>query len=354
LVANNSRFLILAKPGELPNLASRVMRLCLARLSADWQARYAHPILIVESFVDTQLFRGTAYKASGWVALDHTRGFARNSQDFYTQHERPKQPWVRELEGHARGALRAAVLPDSLAALEAKVAPRCTLNVAEMSSLREHFKGLPDTRSRKSLRYPMSGMLTLIACATFSGVARGQRDIAAYGRKLSVHQLRALGFRPSTKAGGKLTAPCETSIFDILCQADADLVQRAVLRWQEQVLGPLPKDELIAMDGKKLRSARGLDIVNAYAPRSGRWLGSEMIETGTNEIIAARKLIEKVEVSGHLICLDALHTQVETAAQIVQEAGGDYLLTVKGNQKNLQATLEQQITAAANTAAHTP
>lgn len=79
-----------------------------------------------------------------------------------------------------------------------------------------------------------------------------------------------------------------------------------------------------------------------------------MIETGTNEIIAARKLIEKVEVSGRLICLDALHTQVETAAQIVQEAGGDYLLTVKGNQKTLQATLEQQITAAANTAAHTP
>ena len=354
LVANNSRFLILAKPGELPNLASRAMRLCLARLSADWQARYAHPILIVESFVDTQLFRGTAYKASGWQALDHTRGFARNSQDFYTPHERPKQPWVRALEGNARGTLCAAVLPDALAAVEAKVAPRCTLNVAEMSSLREHFKGLPDTRSRKSLRYPMSGMLTLIACATFSGVARGQRDIAAYGRKLSAHQLRALGFRPSTKADGKLTAPCETSIFDILSQADADLVQQAVLRWQEQVLGPLPKDELIAMDGKKLRSARGIDIVNAYAPRSGRWLGSEMIETGTNEIIAARKLIEKVEVSGRLICLDALHTQVETAAQIVQEAGGDYLLTVKGNQKTLQATLEQQITAAANTAAHTP
>jgi hypothetical protein len=33
LIANNSRFLILAQRRELPNLASRVMRLCLARLS---------------------------------------------------------------------------------------------------------------------------------------------------------------------------------------------------------------------------------------------------------------------------------------------------------------------------------
>ena len=60
LVANNARFLILPD-GHYPNLASRVMGLCLKRLSADWQARYAHPIVVVESFVDGQLFRGTSY-----------------------------------------------------------------------------------------------------------------------------------------------------------------------------------------------------------------------------------------------------------------------------------------------------
>ena len=307
-----------------------------------------------QSFVDTQLFRGTAYKASGWEALDHTKGYARSSQDYYTAHERPKQPWVRELAPHARRTLCAPILPEALAAVEAKVAPRCTFNISELTSLREHFKGMPDKRSRKSLRYPMSGMLTLIACAAFSGVARGQRDIACYARKLSQHQLRALGFRPSAKAGGLLTSPCEANIFNILSHTDADLLQRTVLHWQEQLLGPLNQDELIAIDGKKLRSSAGVEIVNAFAPRSGRWLGSEIIDKGTNEIIAARKLIEKVDVSGHLVCLDALHTQVETSAQIVQEAGGDYLHTAKGNQKNLRATLEEQVTAAANTAALSP
>jgi len=354
LIANNSRFLILAKPGELPNLASRVMRLCLARLSDDWLAQYEHPIALVESFVDTQLFRGTAYKASGWVALDHTLGYARNSQDFYTLHSRPKQPWVRELVAGARRKLCAPSLPQAWACVEAKVAPRCTFNIDQLHSLRDHFRSLPDSRSKKSLRYPLSGLLTLITCASISGVARGQRDLAAYGRTLSQHQLRALGFRPSAKAGGKLTAPSEITLFNTLCAADAELVQSAVLRWQEQVLGPLPEGELIAMDGKTLRSARGLEIVNAFAPRSGRWLGSEAVAEGSNEITAARALMDRLDLSGRLVCLDALHTQKATATQMVQEAGGDYLLSVKGNQQGIKKTLEEQVTAAATLAAHSP
>ena len=64
LIANNARFLILPDV-DCPNLASRVLALCCARLSDDWQEKYGHPILAVESFVDSQLFRGTCYKAQG-------------------------------------------------------------------------------------------------------------------------------------------------------------------------------------------------------------------------------------------------------------------------------------------------
>lgn len=65
LVANNARFLIL--PGiDCPNLASRVLALCCGRLADDWQEAYGHPVLVAESFVDSQLFRGTCYQAQGW------------------------------------------------------------------------------------------------------------------------------------------------------------------------------------------------------------------------------------------------------------------------------------------------
>jgi len=51
LVANNSRFPILPEAHQ-PNLGSRVLRLTLDRLAADWMARYGHPVLVVETFVD--------------------------------------------------------------------------------------------------------------------------------------------------------------------------------------------------------------------------------------------------------------------------------------------------------------
>jgi hypothetical protein len=71
LVVNNSRFLILPKRSA-PKLGSRVLRLTLDRLSADWQARYGHPVLVVETFVDPEQFCGTVYTANGWQELGLT------------------------------------------------------------------------------------------------------------------------------------------------------------------------------------------------------------------------------------------------------------------------------------------
>ena len=86
-VANNSRFLIPTYV-DCPNLASRVMKLCLQRISSDWATKYNHEILIVESFVDPVLFRGTAYKASGWHNVGKTKGYSRGrvNREYYTKH----------------------------------------------------------------------------------------------------------------------------------------------------------------------------------------------------------------------------------------------------------------------------
>jgi hypothetical protein len=94
-----------------PNLASRALGLNLERLSADWQAKYGHPIVMVESFVDPEWFRGTAYKVTGWEAQGSTAQYWRVREDFYEAHDRPKQLFVRELVKHARRGLRARQLP---------------------------------------------------------------------------------------------------------------------------------------------------------------------------------------------------------------------------------------------------
>ena len=47
-VVNNSRFPVLPQRQSFPNLASKVMGLCLRRLSSDWQECWGHPVLAVE------------------------------------------------------------------------------------------------------------------------------------------------------------------------------------------------------------------------------------------------------------------------------------------------------------------
>jgi hypothetical protein len=153
LVANNARFCLLSAAGKHPNLASRVLALNTARLSADWQEAYGHPILLVESFVDTQLFRGTAYKASGWRALGCSSGFKRVAEDFYEAHERPKQLFVRELNKHAARKLRGRQLPETLQIYERKIVPACQLPGEELLSLWEVLhRQVPESRGVNGLR----------------------------------------------------------------------------------------------------------------------------------------------------------------------------------------------------------
>jgi len=67
--------LLLPERQRYPNLGSRVLGLCLRRLSQDWQAQWGHPVLVVESFVDESQYRGTCYRASGFEAVGFTQGY---------------------------------------------------------------------------------------------------------------------------------------------------------------------------------------------------------------------------------------------------------------------------------------
>ena len=184
LVVSNSRFLVLPDC-HYPNLPSRLLKLVLNRLSQDWQQRWGHPVALVETFVNPQFFRGTTYKVSGWSELGPTSGFGRCAQDFYEAHDQPKQLWVKELVRGACQKLRSATLPPEWAVVEEQAVPRCTAQVKEIQSLLSQLQGLPEFRSRAGLFYPIAGMVVLMVLATFAGVVRGQRDLAAFARSLS-------------------------------------------------------------------------------------------------------------------------------------------------------------------------
>jgi negative regulator of sigma E activity len=341
LVVNNSRFFI-PEAYHVPNLASKVMKLVLRRLSPDWQQVYGHGVLIAETFVDPSRFQGTAYKASGWTLLGKTKGFERSRKDFYEAHERPKQLWVLELKEGARTILRGANLPKDCQACEADRPPECPQRPQELSRMRSFFRALPEWRTRRC-PHKVASLAAVTVCAMLCKVCLGQRDLAAFARNLTREQMKALGFpRDWSKRIHTYTPPSETTFARFLRHLDNQALQRELRRWLDQLLGKRdPSGDQVSVDGKELLNSQGAAVVSAYSVQSGRWLGSEPVAEKSNEIPAVQRLLQEVELDGSLVTADAMHTQTETARIVVQAKGGDYLFTVKGNQKGVAENARQ-------------
>jgi hypothetical protein len=341
LVVNNSRFFI-PEPYHIPNLASRVMKLNLQRLSADWEQLYQHGVLVAETFVDPEQFRGTTYQVSGWTLLGKTKGFQRSQRDFYQAHDRPKQLWVRELQDGARTVLRGRNLPPACRACEQDRPPDCPQSPEELRPMKVFFGDIPEWHVRKP-DFPIDSLVAVTVCAMLCKVCLGQRDLAGFARNLTRDQMKALGFpRDWSSRIHRFIPPSESTFARMLQHLDHQALQKALLRWLDHLLGKRdPKGDQVSADGKELLNSQGAEVISAYSVQSGRWLGSEAVAEGSNEIPAVQRLLQRVDLEGSLVTADALNTQTETARIVVQEKGGDYLFTVKGNQPGVAGNVQQ-------------
>jgi predicted transposase YbfD/YdcC len=170
---------------------------------------------------------------------------------------------------------------------------------------------------------------------------RGQKDLVRLARRLTQRQRRALGIRPN--ADGSFPAPTQSTFSRCLSGLDPQRLNQVLLDIQAQVRGAPPADELIVLDGKEPRHGPGHAILTAVTVPSQHYLGSALVDTKTNEIPVARDLFGDLDLAGRTVRLDALHTQDETARQLVQEHGAHYLLTVKDNQPHLRENIEKKV-----------
>jgi predicted transposase YbfD/YdcC len=335
LVANNARFCRLEAAQPYPNLATRAMGLNLERLSEDWQQKYGHLLVAVESFVDVEWFQGTAYKATEWEAVGCTAQFRRVRQDFYQAHDQPKQLFVRELVKHARRGLRARKLPESWGAQEQQIERRCAMDQEGRRSLWEvlHHE-LPESRDARGLRHRQATVLAITFAFLWSGGQGGYRAAALFAQDLSPTQRSDLRcwFNRRTR---QYDVPTEDCFYRVLKAVPILDFQQALWQWQRARHGSADGG-VVVLDGKALRGSGKTQLVGAINAASGRTLGVEAVAEKSNEIPAGQTLLDRLDLDGAIALMDALHTQVETAKGIVQEGGGDFVLFVKGNQETLQ------------------
>ena len=126
---------------------------------------------------------------------------------------------------------------------------------------------------------------------------------------------------------------------------DERALETIFLQAQRQIRGPVPQDELIVLDGKEPRHGGGHSVLTAVTAPSQHYLGSALVDQKTNEIPVARELFKRLDLDGRKVSLDALHTQDQTARDVVLEHGADFLLTVKDNQPTVQKNILNLVTA---------
>lgn len=333
LVANNCRFLILPHI-RVPNLASRILALNLKRLSPDWICAHGHPILLAETFVDPRRFKGTCYKAAGWVFVGHSLGFRRTSGG-YVQHKEPKMVFIRPLHPRAAQTLRQP-FADSNPNLEVKA---MKLSAKDAEELITTLSQMVDPRKPRGRRHLMISILAISICAIMSN-ARGFTAIAEWAKRCDQKMLARLRcrFEKSTK---RYVAPSEPTIRRVLSRADADAVDAALTGW----LSSRSKDEAIAVDGKTIRGAsrhtgQKIHLLSAFLHNMGTVIAQCQVDSKTNEIPSLRPLLDPLNLEGRVVTLDAMHTQKDTARFLIEEKGADYLLTVKDNQPTLRSDIE--------------
>jgi hypothetical protein len=100
LLAYNTRFLILPWV-RIPHLATHILGKVSRRISSDWRAIHGHPVHLLETFVDTERFAGTCYKAANWILVGQTTGRGKNDQTRKANRS-IKNIWLYPLHKHWR------------------------------------------------------------------------------------------------------------------------------------------------------------------------------------------------------------------------------------------------------------
>ena len=135
--------------------------------------------------------------------------------------------------------------------------------------------------------------------------------------------------------------PSHDTIQRAMALVSPEIMHQIMAKWQEilngEEGGKLRK--IIAIDGKTMRGntqngSKPSHIVSARCDEDGFCRGQIAVEEKSNEITAIPELLNKINVKGQIVTIDAMGTQTEIAAKIRQKRA-DYVLALKGNQSSL-------------------
>lgn len=199
------------------------------------------------------------------------------------------------------------------------------------------FGRIKDPRLDRQKKHKLIDIIAMAVCATIAG-ADGWVAIALYAKSKETW-LRTFLELPNG-------IPSHDTFGRVFSLLDPQAFQDAFREWVGIIQGKIKG--IVAIDGKTARGShdrangkQAIHIVSAWAVENGVSLGQVKVDDKSNEITAIPELLSLLDLKGCLVTIDAMGCQRDIAQQIV-EAGGDYLLAVKGNQETLAEDVEQE------------
>jgi len=199
----------------------------------------------------------------------------------------------------------------------------------EDSSFCDTFGALKDPRSSRNQLYSVNEILFLTLAAVLCG-AEGWQDVEDFG-KIKISFLRQY-FEYDHGI------PSDDTIRRFYRSVDPTGFETLFREWVG-TLAKITQTKVIAIDGKcSRRSYDGegnmLHMISAFCTEARIVLGQEKVSDKSNEITAIPKMLDWLDVKGHIITIDAMGCQYAIANQILKK-DGDYIFSLKGNQGTL-------------------
>ncbi len=199
-------------------------------------------------------------------------------------------------------------------------------------SIIHHFSTIKDPRIERGKKHKLSDIFFISICAVICG-ADNWTAVERFGWAKESWFTKILGLKNGI--------PSHDTFGDVFAVIDIDEFSECFSRWAYDLSTFYSKDDIIAIDGKCLR--RSIDkaskkaaiyMVGAWSNKNQLVLGQEKVADKSNEITAIPKLLNKLELHGAIVTLDAMGCQTKVADQIIAQ-GGNYFLSLKGNQGKL-------------------
>lgn len=195
-------------------------------------------------------------------------------------------------------------------------------------SLMEVLEGIEDTRRDRSVIYPLHEVLIIMLLAVICG-ATSYAKVEMFAKSKEEWLKTFLELKNGV--------PDACTFRNVIKEIDTQKLPQLFCEWMKSVVKEIYG--VVAIDGKQARRTkdaykRPLHVVSAFSAEYGLVLGQLACEEKSNEITAMPKLLEMPEIKGCIVTIDAIGTQTGIAEAIAAK-GGDYILSLKENQKML-------------------